>query len=239
MKPQNFPDIEEALKNANSLRGALFILKTHVPEFMGYNIGYEYFVREHSYKRGDVITQTTLPTSITSLYASSGGQNADPIIENIPTLKDRLTIDLKTLTSVPRSKYYKNKFFTGLTTIGIKTMTVYAFLPKNSRGFGGLTILEEKAQASLYYPPERFAEIGFYFHKLMMRNGQIMRYLGLNEKEQNVLERMADGKTAQDVAQEFEVTPRTIEMRLQSARQKLKARTTTEAVFKSVCYGVL
>lgn len=238
MKPHNFPDIEDALCQANSLRGALFILKNNVPEFMGCNIGYEYFVREHSYMRGDVIVQTTLPHSVTEQYAPSGGQNADPIIENISKLKDRYTVDLSKIINGKRSKY-KNKFFTALSTAGVKSMTVYAILPHHSYGFGGLTILEEKSAASLVHPPQRFAEIGFYFHTLMKRHGQLQRYVGINEKEQAVLERMADGKTAQDVAHEFSVTPRTIEMRLQSARQKLKSRTTTEAVFKSVCYGIL
>ncbi|MEP3889381.1 MAG: helix-turn-helix transcriptional regulator [Hellea sp.] len=238
MIDHNLLDIEEALMAANSLRGAVFTLKNHVPEFMGYNIGYEYFVREHSYMRGDVIVQTTLPHDVTQQYAPSGGQNADPIIENIAQLKDRYTVDLTTIIAGKQSKY-KNKFFTALSNIGVKTMTAYAFLPPDSHGFGALTILEEVPNASHTYPPERFAEIGFQFHTLMKRQGQLKRYLGINAKEQAVLERMADGKTAQDAAQEFGVTPRTIEMRLQSARQKLKARTTTEAVFKSVCYGIL
>jgi len=239
MKPRDFPDIEDLLCKANSLRGALFILKNNVPEFMGCNIGYEYFVRKHSYKRGDVIVQTTLPNSLTTQYTPSGGQNADPVIESIPTLKDRHTIDLHKLTSVRGSKYYKHKFFTSMFEGGVKSITVYAFLPETSRGFGGLSIMEKSFQASHAYPPERYAEIGYYFHRLMLRHGHIMRFLDMTEKEQKVLERMADGKTAQDVAQEFDVTPRTIEMRLQSARQKLKSRTTTEAVYKSVCYGIL
>lgn len=238
MKPHDFPDIEDALISANSLRGALFILKNNVPEFMGCNIGYEYFVREHSYMRGDVIVQTTLPHAVTEKYGPSGGQNADPIIEMIATLDDKYTVDLTQIIEGKRSKY-KNKFFTSLSQIGVKTLTVYAFLPPDSHGFGGLTIMEETPKASYAYPTKRFRDIGYYFHRLMMQHGQIMRQLKINDKEQAVLERMADGKTAQDVAQELGVTSRTIEMRLQSARQKLKSRTTTEAVFKSVCYGIL
>lgn len=238
MRPIDFPDIDDALIAANSLRGALFCLKNHVPEFMGYNIGYEYFVRKHSYMRGDVIVQTTLPHTVTGQYGDSGGQNADPIIENISKLKDKYTVDLTQIVEGKPSKY-KNKFFTSLSKIGVETMTAYAFLPPDSHGFGALTILEEKRNASFSFAPKRFAEIGFYFHTLMKRHGQLMRYLEITEKERAVLDRMADGKTAQDVAQESGVTPRTIEMRLQSARQKLKSRTTTEAVFKSVCYGIL
>lgn len=238
MKPVNFPNIDDALIAANSLRGALFCLKNNVPEFMGYNIGYEYFVRKHSYIRGDVIVQTTLPHNVTGQYGDSGGQNADPVIENISNLKDKYTVDLTKLVEGKASKY-KNKFFTSLSQIGVETMTAYAFLPPDSHGFGALTILEERREASYAYTPERFAQIGFYFHTLMKRHGLLMRHLQITEKEQTVLDRMADGKTAQDVAQESGVTARTIEMRLQSARQKLKSRTTTEAVFKSVCYGIL
>ncbi len=238
MTPENFLDIEDAIKNANSLRGALFVLKNQFPEFMGYNIGYEYFVREHSFKRGDVIVQTTLPAEITAQYGPSGGQNADPVIENIAKLSGHYTVDLTKIVNGKSSKY-KNKFHLALSKAGITTMTVYAFLPPDSYGYGGITVLEEEAHASLKISAERFAEIGFFFHTMIKRHGHIMRYLGITKSEQDVLRRMADGKTAQDAAQEFDVTPRTIEMRLQSARKKLKARTTTEAVFKSVCYGIL
>jgi len=238
MKLENFSDIEDAIKSANSLRGALFVLKNHVPEFMGYNVGYEYFVREHSFKRGDVIVQTTLPGEITAQYGPSGGQNADPIIENIAKLSGYYTVDLSKIIQGKNSKY-KNKFFFALSKAGIRTMTVYSFLPPDSYGYGGITVLEEEAHASLRVSAERFAEIGFFFHTIIKRHGHIMRHLGITKNEQDVLRRMADGKTAQDAAQEFNVTPRTIEMRLQSARKKLKARTTTEAVFKSVCYGIL
>lgn len=238
MKPENFPDIEDAIRNARSIRGALFILKNHVPEFMGNNITYEYFVRENGFMRGDVITVTTLPHSVTSLYVASGGQNADPVIEIISKIDDRRTVELEKIRKGPQAKY-KTKFFRAMAKIGIQTMTVYTFLPTNSRGYGGLTVLEETPRASLAYPSERFAQIAFYFHLLIMHNGHIMRHLGINEKEQRALQRMADGKTAQDVAQEESVSTRTIEIRLGSARQKLKSRTTTEAVFKSVCYGIL
>lgn len=238
MRPVNFPNTDDALIAANSLRGALFCLKNNVPEFMGYNIGYEYFVREHSYMRGDVIVQTTLPHNIMEQYGESGGQNADPIIENIAKLEDKYTIDLTKLVKGKPSKY-KTKFFTSLSKMGVKTLTAYAFLPPDSHGFGAITLMEEKPNASFAYSPERFAQIGYHFHTLIKRHGLLMRYLGITEKERAVLDRMADGKTAQDVAQESGVTPRTIEMRLQSARRKLKSRTTTEAVFKSICYGIL
>jgi len=239
MSPQKFSDIEASLRATNSLRGALFVLKNSFPEFMGCDIGYEFFVQKHGFKRGDVIVETTLPHSITQQYTPSGGQNADPVIESIPTLQNRHTIDIHKLTSARKSKYFKHKFFTALSHGGVHSITVYGFLPENSRGFGGLSIMEKDFQASLQYPSERYAEIGYFFHRYVIGHGLLLRALEINEREQLVLVRMAEGKTAQDVAQELNVTPRTIEMRLQSARKKLKSRTTTEAVFKSVCYGIL
>lgn len=47
------------------------------------------------------------------------------------------------------------------------------------------------------------------------------------------------GKTAMDIADALTVTQRTVELRLQSLRKKLRARTTTEAVYKAICYGIL
>jgi len=237
MDIKHYYDLSEKLSHCNSIRGALFYLKNHYTEFQDCDLGYEYFVRKNAYIRGDIIAETTLPRHITDLYAPSGGQNADPIVENIADMKETMSIDLAKLCSDHKSKYYRNAFFEGLQTYDCQTITAYAFLPPGDFGFGALTLMQSKSYKATNLEPTHFADIGYALHTILKRQGHISRFIGITEKERFVIEKMADGKTAQDVAQYLNITPRTIEMRLQSARKKLKARTTTEAVYKSVCYG--
>jgi len=189
--------------------------------------------------RGDVVNPVTLPLEVTAFYGSSGAQNADPIIEKIPTLTKPYRLDIEAICGKAGSKYYKNSFFLALQSLGCVSLTAYPTTQKGRAGYGAITIFETKAQRERNIDPEDVRRLGQTFHGYMRRNGHFARYFTITEPEIFVLSRMAAGRTAQDVAEELTVTPRTIELRLQSARQKLITRTTTEAVYKAVCYGIL
>lgn len=236
---QDYTQLNEAIQKRNSIRGALFFLKSSMPEFAQCDLGYEYFVRKNAYIRGDLIEETTLPREITNLYQPSGGQNADPIVENIADMGRSLKVDLKQLTHDKASKYYKNAFFEGLQAHRCTAITAYKFLPPEDHGFGALTLMQQADYPENPPPKSFFIDVGYALHTILKRHGFIKNFLGITEAEHFVLVKMAEGKTAHDVAYELAVTTRTIEMRLQSARKKLKARTTTEAVYKSVCYGII
>jgi DNA-binding NarL/FixJ family response regulator len=122
---------------------------------------------------------------------------------------------------------------------GHRYLSAYPFESDARIGRIILTVFSNQKQFDLKIDPAQFIDIGRRLHRSFKNNGQLKDYFGIEEKEQLVLSRMADGKTAADIAQELDVTVRTIEMRLQNARKKLKARTTTEAVYKSVAYGIL
>ncbi len=234
-----YRDLRGLIGKRNSIRGALFSLKNIVPEFENCHLGYEYFIQPSSYKRGDIIAVTTLPSTLTDKYKPSGGENADPVVENIVGMDDMLTIELPKITGNKRSKYYKNPFFLDMQSLGYPIITAYNLLPKGEFGFGALSVMKPDLLTGRQHPPSHYTVIGYAFHLMMKTHGYIERYLEITPKEKEVLKRMAAGRTAHDVAAKFEVTQRTIEMRLASARKKLKARTTTEAVFKCVCYGIL
>ena len=239
MEVDYYRNLRDQIGTRNSIRGALFVMRELVPEFKDCHLGYEYFVRPKSYMRGDIIAVTTLPNSIIDKYKPSGGENADPIVENIVDMDRRITIELPKICNNKTSKYYKNEFFMDLQKIGLPIISAYDLLAKGDFGFGALSVMKPDLLTGSERTGRHYSLIGYSFHLKMKSEGYLGRHLGVTEKERDVLDRMAAGRTAHDVAQKAGVTTRTIEMRLASARKKLKARTTNEAIYKSVCYGIL
>lgn len=232
-------ELWSGVAKAKSIRDALFVLKTSAREFGGCDIAYEFVIRRASHVRGDLVSMTTLSRRYTDLYYPDGGPNSDPVLENIDNEYNPFIIDLKPLCLTKGSKYAANKFFNSLLQNGHRYLSAYPFESDARIGRIILTVFSNQKQFDLKIDPAQFIDIGRRLHRSFKNNGQLKDYFGIEEKEQLVLSRMADGKTAADIAQELDVTVRTIEMRLQNARKKLKARTTTEAVYKSVAYGIL
>ncbi len=235
----DFNSVKSAIINANSVRGALFALKTRLAAFGGCHLAYEYMIYPNAYVRGDLINMTTLPPSIPELYMRSGGTNADPIIENIAGIKTPMHIDIKKLTLTKNSRFYKNKFYLSLLKMGCTNVAAYPFLDGDEKGHGVFSIFADKKLAEQLASPEYYTNFGLRLHQSLKKHGQIARFFNINDNEVFVLGKMAAGKSAADIAQILGVTTRTIELRLQSVRKKLHARTTTEAVYKAVIYGAI
>ncbi len=82
-------------------------------------------------------------------------------------------------------------------------------------------------------------DIARQFHHGVKTEGLIAKYFNITDKEKFALEAMAVGKTTADIAVELGLKQRAIELRLQNARKKLRARTTTEAVYKASAYAII
>lgn len=237
-----FSDLEllgDKLSNTNSIRGALFALRDNFKAFGGCHIAYEFFLQESAYIRGDLINVTTLPNDTTRLYMPSGGTNSDPVIENISNLKEPLIIDLRKLCTAGNTKYYRNPFFIALMDMGCTSLAAYPIPLNGNAGYGALTIFETVAQRSSALDPAYYCIAGKRFHEAIYKLGHLARYFEISDKERYVLEQMANGKVAGDIALELGVTQRTVEQRLQNARKKLRARTTTEAVYKASVFAII
>ena len=231
--------LEPLLSACNSIRGALFILKNNVAEFSNCHIAYEFMLRENSYIRSDHVKASTLAHEITDIYMPSGGPNSDPVIETIGSMKKPLFIDIGKLCATTKSVYYKNPFFISLMKLGYPSLAAYPILLDGRDKFGILTVIETPKQQNNRCAPEYYLEAGKAFHQIIKKHGHLARYFAIDDEECFILEKMAGGKTSYDVAHELQVTQRTVERRLQSARKKLKARTTTEAVYKAAAYAII
>ena len=82
-------------------------------------------------------------------------------------------------------------------------------------------------------------QYGQLYHMTMHRHKQMATHFDLSKKQSTALASVAKGQTAGDIAEQTGLVERSIELRLQQGRKKLSARTTTEAVYKALAYGIL
>lgn len=231
--------IDSLISQTNSLRGALFAIKNNVDLFGGCNLAYEHKVRANAHIRGDLITMTTLPREFTDLYYPSGGTNNDPVIENIDGPADLIEVDLASVVSDRSSKYYANPFFSALLRKGQISLASYSSTDPTLIGHMALTVFEAEEQRQARPDVQTVLDLFGNIRASLLKHGHFVRYFELTTAECNALQRSAEGRSGEDIADEEGVTRRTVELRLQSARKKLRARSTTEAVYKAVAYGIL
>jgi DNA-binding CsgD family transcriptional regulator len=196
-------------------------------------------IKDTSYVRGDLVNMTTLSRKYTDLYYPGGGPNSDPVLEHVSADSGPFYVGLEKLFMEKNTKFSGNKFYAALFENGCEYFAAYPFKDDAGIGFGVFTIFATAEQMNSERPPKYFQNLAFEFHNILKSNGQLANHFNLLDREKFVLAKMADGKTAADIAQELGITVRSIELRLQSARKKLQARTTTEAVYKAVAYSIL
>jgi DNA-binding CsgD family transcriptional regulator len=81
-----------------------------------------------------------------------------------------------------------------------------------------------------------------HLHDAVMRTGLILPPLArpsLSSREREVLQWIAAGKTQQDVGDILNISGRTVEVHLRSAREKLGALTTAQAVGRAIGLGFI
>jgi len=234
-----YSEVKKEIAQAKSLRDALFILKLKLAPFGRCNVAYEFALRPNAYITGDIINMTTLSRLYVELYPEAGGTNSDPVLENIGNMRAPLFVDLHKLTAGSGTRFYKNRFFSKLAEDGQTSLAAYPFTRPDRFGYGVMTIFETEEQRKTAEDPSYYIDVASRFHKSVLENGQIADYFKIAAREIFVLERMARGQTAADIALELGLTVRAIEKRLSSVRKKLRANTTTEAVFKAAAYRIL
>jgi DNA-binding CsgD family transcriptional regulator len=76
-----------------------------------------------------------------------------------------------------------------------------------------------------------------HLHDAVMRAGLLVPPLArptLSTREREVLQWVAAGKSQQDIGDILSISPRTVEVHLRSAREKLGALTTAQAVGRAI-----
>ena len=63
--------------------------------------------------------------------------------------------------------------------------------------------------------------------------------LALTRRETDIIERIANGYSAKEVAQQVRIAPRTVERHIENARHKLGAKNTAHLITRAVMTGLL
>jgi DNA-binding CsgD family transcriptional regulator len=81
-----------------------------------------------------------------------------------------------------------------------------------------------------------------HLHDAVMRSGQLLPPLArpiLSSREREVLQWIAAGKSQQDVGDILSISTRTVEVHVRSAREKMGALTTVQAVGRAIGLGMI
>ncbi len=229
--------LNDIIARANSLRGALFALRTDYRPFRDTHLGFEHVIGGNRHVRGDLINPTTLPASFGALYAEGGGAAFDPVVQMATSGSDHTVIDLMELLSTGPDQFRRNGFLNAMVEIGCVRLTSVCLPRGEAVGRIVLTVMEGQAAS-----PRSAEATRDILRKMIVSfriHGHIARYFDLKPQELSTLQAVAFGQTAQDIATRDELSVRSIEFRLQRVRKKLRAMTTAEAVFKASAYGLI
>ncbi len=238
MRKALLKSIELKLAEARSIRGAIFRLQALLGAHGGAHLAYTFLLHRNSYIRGDEVSATTMPEEVTKHYWQNGGTNTDPVVEIVPKMHAPQMMDLVDIVEDKQRIYHNNQYLTAIIEQGWQKLMVYPIFPEvGASYYSAFTILglpDEPKRTEQFY-----MEVGRLFHRSLKKYGLFRAYFKITSKEKKVLEYMAVGKTTLDIASELGLKQRSIELRLQNARKKLRARTTTEAVYKAAAYSII
>jgi len=113
------------------------------------------------------------------------------------------------------------------------------FLGAVKNGYGFLIMFQDNKTGAPKLDVNQLKAFGPLYHHSMIKYKQMARHFKLTNKQSEALASAAKGRTAGYLATQIGLTERTIELRLQQARKKLHAKTTAEAVYKALTYGIL
>jgi DNA-binding CsgD family transcriptional regulator len=235
--PQNW--LLHELSLAENMPDGLQILKSNLKSQGVRDIVYTFMLYEKSYVRGDYMLHGTFPPEIRQLYEQSGGGAAFRFGEILAQISAPLFFDIKALLDIKSPMHSYNSCAPHIYERGYHTAWIIPFSKEDIGGYGFLMLFQDSRSGAPVMDIKQLAKYAPLYHKSMKQHKQMAGYYGLTQKQCEALAGMAKGQTAGDIADHLGLTERSVELRLQEARKKLRARTTTEAAYKALAYGIL
>ncbi|MEM7492146.1 MAG: LuxR C-terminal-related transcriptional regulator [Pseudomonadota bacterium] len=206
------------------------------------DVFYGYMLETKGYIRHDVCIEVTFPPEIMALYAKGGGLTNDPVparVSSSPSVDQYDFYDFRELAKEEKGRMLAhNPFITGLVEAGYTTAWTYPLNSVEKTGYAAMTLYQD-VDGRPIIDPKALKAYTHKFHQIVMEEGFLGSLFDIGPKDIRTLRMTAAGKTAADIADLEGISSRTIELRLKSAREALKARSTAEAVFKASSYGLL
>jgi len=223
-----------------TLEECLFELRDRMRLGCTHIIIYGFFTSIKARNRNDCVMSSTGGPSVQKAFHAMGGSAADIVAANLESYPEVSKYNMETISKVMHERGDSRRHFGDLLmSSGARTGWICPVNTPEVIGYAALNhFVGEGAPKSIMYP-DFLQELASGFHAEMMKGGQLVRELGLTDKEIEALTLIARGKTAIDISLMLGLSKRAVEMRLQTARSKLRARTSSEAIFKATAYGAI
>lgn len=232
-------ELEEKLSNATCLNDCLLILLSMLQPYGVRDIVYGYILHKFSAVRNDGILLSTLSDSLMLVYAQNGNMSTDPVAYKVTQMREPNFISFKALYH-DRSAgfYYKNKFVKALIDEGYGLAISIPPVDMDPVGYTAITFYENGNEGKLQTHLDNLKPVPTLFHNFIKKRGLMKGYFDINREEIELLKMLGSGKRIENIALDTNFSIRTIDLKLRHIRKKLNARTTAEATYKAVSYGV-
>ena len=234
-----YAEFKKKLERAGNMIDGLYIVKDFLQPYGVGDLLYGYMLHAKSHVRNEQILISTFPKTIRKMFVKDGGTISFRFGDMLPTMKKPIFYDLDAALQPKNPLFSFNKSSKRTVMYGYHQAWIVPFLTKGLCGFGFLMLYQNPEKNAVKIDVDLLEQFGFVYHMSMRMHKQMANHFGLSQKQRIVLAGAAKGHTASDIATQLDLSERTIELRLQEARKKLKARTTAEAVYKALAYLVL
>jgi len=235
----NASTLKRALSKVDSLHEGLNVVKDHLkPHGVG-ELTYGFMLHTKSHLRGDYLLYTTFPKAIRRVGTQDGGAITYRFGDLTPNMSEPLFFDMKDVVEGRGPLFSFNKTFKMIYETGYRYAWIIPFLEEVKNGYGFLIVFQDNKAGAPKLDANQLKAFGPLYHHAMIKHKQMARHFQLTQNHTEALANAANGRTAGYLATQIGLTERTVELRLQQARKKLHAKTTAEAVYKALAYGIL
>lgn len=182
----------------------------------------------------------TYPAAWVEHYSASGLADADPALTH--ARRSIAPVDWSRLPRDPISRrVFRDAADFGVPSTGVTVPVRGPFGDIGMLSVSQRTSPAEWARLSREIVPDLHG-MAVHLHDAVMRTspmGRILRHPQLSRREREVMQWIAAGKTQRDVGDILAISDRTVEVHLRSAREKLQALTTAQAVARAVSFRLI
>jgi len=198
-------------------------------------------IEEHS---PGVVFQTTIPQQLMELYYHVGGMTNDPVAERVFELSETEIVDARPVVIPKDSPFYNHpailEFMEESMDLGVLTPV------KQGQGAGSFLAWTKggsrKARRELVNQAKKNGLVEVMaqaYHQALYTLGFSAEQFSLTRAELEALKFIANGKTANWIAEHLIISNRAVEKRLARVRKKLDASNASNAVFRATILGLI
>jgi len=233
-------ELAQELAKTSSIESGLKVLENHLKPYGVHGLVYGFMLHAKSHLRSDLVFCMTLPEELRQTAEQDGGAITYRFGDVVPNLTEPLFLDLEAVLAGKGPMYSHNKTYIKAQEAGYRCAWIIPFsLGGVKTGYGFLLAAQDTRSGVPEIDVNQLIGFSAFFHKTMIRHKQMARHFNLDKKQSEALDSAAQGRTAKYLAEQLGLSERSIELRLQGARKKLRAKTTAEAVYKALAYGIL